>query len=218
MKTDSKLDALLKMDVAPLLKRAGFTRSRRHFFRWQGEVCSILNFFRSKYSSPVLEMFTIEATVTLRYLHEPSNGHGPPKSLLDAVPVIFQRFGPAADPLGQFWQVTSDTDLLAIACDVESHLIGQVLPFFERFKTDELILGHLESNPEKPSRVVNHARRAIILDRLGNPGRSRDSLQYALSEYEQTKDGLREVDRQVLDSFLRRVETYLQSEDRGHRV
>jgi Domain of unknown function (DUF4304) len=213
-----KIDLVLKTDVAKLLQVAGFRRERRLFSRWRGEVCAILYFFRSKFSGPTTEMFTIEATVTLRYLHEVSNGSAMPKSPMDAIPVIHERFGPKDDPLGQFWQVNSASDLVAISSNVQTHVRDRVLLFFEKYGTDELIERYLEFNPDKPNLVINQTRRAIILDRLGYLSQARERFRCALGEYEQLKSGLRETDRRVLESSLRNVESYLDAGGYQHLI
>ena len=132
MTSPKLLHLIIRSGPADFLKRHGFRKSGRVFYREIGGVFQYVHFYTSQWITSEVAIFTLQAGVTFRHRHPKP----PEKMLTDLIPVVGRRFGPDLDhPICQFW--ITDT-LQPAASEVVEGLENHVLRFFARHSAEEV--------------------------------------------------------------------------------
>jgi hypothetical protein len=132
-----KTKAIVDRGIAPLLKQGGFRKSATHYSRKEGEALQLVNVQSSQWNTASGGRFTLNLGVHFASVAKLLHGSDPmPANPKEQYCVLRTRVGfllPAA--ADHWWTVTPETDVAAVANELEAACQDYVFPWLEKVKT-----------------------------------------------------------------------------------
>ena len=156
-------------NVAPLLGAAGYRKSARAFVALAGGVARVIQFQTRQLKKPDEASFTLSLLVSSVVFHEAYAGKPFPKNAGSAEPVVQAALGrllPDGEPL--WWSLQPAVSSALISKEVAALLEEPVLPFLQRFHSEDALLEELGQGAALPGFAAMRERcRAVLLAKRG---------------------------------------------------
>ena len=136
---------------ATALQHVHFRRRVPHLFRQSSDLYQGICFQASRWGTYEAGKFTINLNVTSASLYAQWTGSALPANPATALWPIRTRLGSVCpEKKDMWWDVTSRTDVPAVAAEVASRLQEHGMPFFQRYSSSSVLLELLQGGVSLP--------------------------------------------------------------------
>lgn len=171
-----KIDGIIKAELAPLLKRSGFKKKARNFYREHSDRIDVLNIQASQWNEGQEGKFTVNVGVYFPAISELTGApevKGMPKEY-DCT--IRERIGLITkENRDTWWEVGPETDNEVVATDLASRVNSVCLPWLE-------LMANLEN---VKSCVVKHKRAIVAAGIALHQGNAAEAKEYLELSFKQ---------------------------------
>jgi hypothetical protein len=169
---------------AASLKPHGFRRKSPHLYRDTDDVFHCVHFQASQWGSRESGRFTVNLAVTSPGIYQRWTGRPFPSNPATALWPIQQRIVAGGEVADLWWDISTNSDVSAIAEDVCQRLLNYALPFFARYPSTAAILAEVQRGVAPPSIPTPHLPllEAILLTEAGRPCQAAECIERALAE------------------------------------
>ncbi|HEY3899443.1 MAG TPA: DUF4304 domain-containing protein [Chthoniobacter sp.] len=130
---------------AATFKSQGFRRRSPHLYREASDVFHCIHFQASQWGSRESGRFTVNLGITSASIYRHWTGRPLPANPATALWPIQQRIGAVCgEPRDLWWDVSSDSDVPALAADICQRIQNSGLPFFSRYPSTDAILDEVQ--------------------------------------------------------------------------
>jgi hypothetical protein len=142
------MDAILKRIIAtslvPALKELSYRKNGLTFIRKVNDVCHVLNVQKSTWNQDDCSSFTINIGVYSPTFARARFPYLKPETVHETTCALRFRIGSFAIPPRDVWWdfrlVSGARHISAISSEIEGLLTGKVLPWLDRFQSDDKVL------------------------------------------------------------------------------
>lgn len=127
-----RIDEVIKLGIAPMLKQHGFRKRGRNFHRLVGEMYQAVNIQSTRLNSGSRGRFTVNLGVyceRVNAIADPSMVKQPPTEVICTVRARIGTLMPRQDD--KWWTVSPQTDMRALAGRVAKHVEEYGLPWMD---------------------------------------------------------------------------------------
>lgn len=136
----NELDPIIKDSITPIFKLRGFRKSSRNYYKEISDFGLCFNIQSSLYNHEQEVKFTFNTGIFIPRLYELYFGGSYPKFPKEYDCFNRMRIRQLMNSNDHWYSVKEDTDIYELKCNIREHIENFVIPYFDRFQTNEDIV------------------------------------------------------------------------------